>query len=102
MNGMRRVAFHLTALTSVGVGGWYMGKFSEQRQYSKDNETSVLSVTQIRNMPGLPLFGTVSAATPFTPAESYDNDMGSKVSSNITRVSQVGEKELAEGCLISP
>ncbi|TGZ55954.1 Endonuclease G, mitochondrial [Temnothorax longispinosus] len=88
MNGMRQIVFNLTALTSVGMGGWYLGKFSEQRRYSKDNETSVLSATHIRSMPGLPLFGTVSAATPLTPAES-DHDMGSKVSSTVTRVSQI-------------
>jgi len=90
MNSVKRIAFNLTALTSVGLGGWCLGKFSEQRQYSKDNETSVLSEVRIRNMPGLPLFGTVSAATPLTPAES-NHDMGSKVSSTVTRVSQVSE-----------
>lgn len=43
-------------------------------------------------MPGLPLFGTVSAATPLTPVES-NHDMGSEVSSTATRVSQVGEDQ---------
>jgi len=90
MNSVKRIAFNLTALSSVGLGGWCLGKFSEQRRYSKDNETSVLSEVRIRNMPGLPLFGTVSAATPLTPAES-NYDMGSKVSSTVTRVSQVSE-----------
>ncbi|XP_012537296.2 endonuclease G, mitochondrial [Monomorium pharaonis] len=85
---MRRAAFNLTALTSVALGGWYLGKFSEQRRYSEDNETCRLSAARIHNMPGLPVFGTVSAATPLTPAESNYN-MGSKVSSNVTRVSQI-------------
>ncbi|KAL6258872.1 hypothetical protein P5V15_010817 [Pogonomyrmex californicus] len=88
MNGISRVTFNLTALTSVGLGGWYLGKFSEQRRYSKDNETDGLSASQIRNMPGLPLFGTVSAATPLVPAEN-DHNMGSKVSSTAMRVSQI-------------
>lgn len=92
MNGIRRIAFNLTALTSVGLGGWYLGKFSEQRQYPKDNETRVLSTERIRSVPGLPLFGTVSAATPLTPVES-NHDMGSEVSSTATRVSQVGEDQ---------
>lgn len=87
MKGLRRIVYNLT-LTSVGMGGWYLGKLSEQRRYWKDNETSVLSATKIRNMPGLPLFGTVSAATPLTPAEN-DHDMGCKMSSTVARVSQV-------------
>lgn len=94
MNGMKQIMFNLTALTSVGMGGWYLGKLSEHRRCWKNNETSVLSARQIRNMPGLPLFGTVSAATPLTPAES-DHDMGSKLSSTIARVSQVGENQIS-------
>jgi len=86
---MKRIVFNLTALTSVGLGAWCLGKFSEQRRYSKDNETNVLSAVRFRNLPCLPLFGTVSAATPLTPVGS--NDMGSKVSSTATRVSQVSE-----------
>ncbi|XP_072745711.1 endonuclease G, mitochondrial [Anoplolepis gracilipes] len=90
MKGIRQVAFNLTALTSVGLGGWYLGKFSEQRRHSneKDNETSVLSRMPIQSMPGLPLFGTVSAATSLTFDES-NREMGSKVSSIATRVSQI-------------
>lgn len=95
MNGMKQIMFNLTALTSVGMGGWYLGKLSEQRRCWKNNETSVLSARQIRNMPGLPLFGTVSAATPLTPAGS-DHDMGSKLSSTVTRVSQVGENRVSD------
>ncbi|XP_011869319.1 PREDICTED: endonuclease G, mitochondrial [Vollenhovia emeryi] len=86
MNGMKQLALNLAALTSVGMGGWYLGKFSEQRRYSTDSGTSVLSAVQ--NMPGLPLFGTVSAATPFTPSEK-SCDMGSNLSSIATRVSQI-------------
>lgn len=90
MNGIRQIAFNLTTLTSVGLGGWYLGKFSEQRRHlnEKDNETSVLSRMPIRSMPGLPLFGTVSAATSLTSTES-NRQMGSQVSSIATRVSQV-------------
>jgi len=39
-------------------------------------------------MPGLPLYGTVSAATPLIPAEK-NSGMGSKLSSAAMRVSQV-------------
>ncbi|GAB1868116.1 Endonuclease [Camponotus japonicus] len=90
MNSIKQVAFNLTTLSSVGLGGWYLGKLSEQKRYSneKDNETSILSRIPIRSMPGLPLFGTVSAATSLTSAESI-REMGSKVSSIATRVSQI-------------
>lgn len=103
VKSIRKIAFNLTALTSVGLGGWCLGKYSEQRRYSRDNETSLLSATRIRNMPGLPLFGTVSAATPLTPAES-NYDMGSKMSSTATRVSQVSKphnRGSAQGLAIS-
>lgn len=94
MNSIKQVAFNLTTLSSVGLGGWYLGKLSEQKRYSneKDNETSILSRIPIRSMPGLPLFGTVSAATSLTSAESI-REMGSKVSSIATRVSQVSDSQ---------
>lgn len=94
MNDVRQVAFNLTTLISVGLGSWYLGKFSEQKRHSneKDNEMSILSRIPIRSMPGLPLFGTVSAATSLTSAES-NREMGSKVSSIATRMSQVSDRQ---------
>lgn len=85
MNISRRVIFNLTTLTSASLGGWYLGRCFEQKQRlnEEDNGTA-----RIQKLPGLPLFGTVSAATPFTPVEK-NFEMGTKVSI-ATRVSEVG------------
>ncbi|EZA46389.1 Endonuclease G, mitochondrial [Ooceraea biroi] len=90
MNSVKRAAYNLTTLVSVGLGGWYLGKYSEQRrgESQEDNGTSMLSIARTRNMPGLPLYGTISAATAVTPAER-NLEMGSKLSSAATRVSEI-------------
>jgi len=83
------MVFNLTTLSSASLGGWYFGRFFEQRQYLNEENNGIYasSTAGIRNMPGLPLFGTVSAAISLIPVES-NLEMGSKVSS-ATRVSQV-------------
>lgn len=86
MNISRRVIFNLTTLTSASLGGWYLGRYFEQKQRLNEEDNGT---TQIQKMPGLPLFGTVSAATPFTPVEK-NFEMGLKVSI-ATRVSEVGK-----------
>ncbi|XP_014482764.1 PREDICTED: endonuclease G, mitochondrial isoform X2 [Dinoponera quadriceps] len=90
MNSMSRVTLNLVTLSSVGLGGWYLGKFSERKRCSneKDNGTIKFSKARICNMPALPLFGTVTAATPLTPVENKP-EMGSKISSTAARISQV-------------
>lgn len=80
----------LSTFGSVGFVGWYCGKYSEQKLHlnteKDDSRTSIFH--NIRKMPGLPLFGTVSAATTFVPAES-GTEMGAKLSSTASRVSEV-------------
>lgn len=93
MNGASRVTFNLVTLTSVGLGGWCLGTFFERRRCSndKDNGTIEFSNARFRNMPALPLFGTVTAATTLTPVESKP-EMGAKLSSTAVRISQVMRK----------
>lgn len=93
MSGASRATLNFATLTSVGLGGWYLGRFFEQRRCTseKDSGTLVSPTTRICNMPALPLFGTVTAATPLSPIENKP-EMGSKVSSTAARVSQVMEK----------
>jgi len=91
MHRTKRIIYNFTTLASVGLGGWCLGKYSEQKRdenQNQDNGTSILSTVRIRKMPGLPLYGTVSAATPLKTAEN-NLGMGSKLSSAATRVSQV-------------
>ncbi|XP_017881641.1 endonuclease G, mitochondrial [Ceratina calcarata] len=92
MKAVTRLVLNLSAATSIGLTGWYVGKYTEQKRHLnaeiRDSGTSVFGNIQIKEMPGLPLFGTVSAASAFVPAESEVN-MGSKLSSTATRVSEI-------------
>lgn len=97
MKVFTKVILKVSTLSTVGFGGWYLGKYTEQnRQLNAENGNSgtcILSNINIKQMPGLPLFGTVSAATSFVPAESETN-MGPRLSSTVTRVSEVSKHYL--------
>ncbi|CAK9810875.1 Endonuclease G, mitochondrial [Anthophora quadrimaculata] len=89
MTTITRFIIKLSATTAIGISGFYLGKYSEQLNTGKrDSGTSVFSNVNIKEMPGLPLFGTVSAATAYIPKEN-EIDMGSKLSSTATRVSEI-------------
>ncbi|XP_076232410.1 endonuclease G, mitochondrial [Calliopsis andreniformis] len=91
MKTLTNIILKVSTLSTVGLGGWYLGKYSEKQQLNaekRNNGASIFSNVNIKNMPGLPLFGTVSAATAFVPAESEAN-MGIKSSSTATRVSEI-------------
>lgn len=57
---------HLAQLSAVGLGGYYIG------QYEKFNtkESILVDGKLLSSKPGLPIFGTVSAATPFTDSST--------------------------------
>lgn len=89
MTIITRIILKLSAATGVGFAGWCLGKFSEQKRHLnadiKNSGSHIISNVNIKEMPGLPLFGTVSAAVPM----EVDTNMGSKLSSTATRVSEV-------------
>ncbi|XP_046739850.1 endonuclease G, mitochondrial [Diprion similis] len=84
------MALKITALASVGLGGWYAGQlFEKWKHVPKDGncQTSFLSKFSIEKMPGLPIFGTVSAATPIG---SNNNDSYlTNPSTSASRTSQI-------------
>ncbi|XP_046419349.1 endonuclease G, mitochondrial [Neodiprion pinetum] len=84
------MALKITALTSVGLGGWYAGQLFEKWKHvqkDRDCQTSLLSEFSIERMPGLPIFGTVSAATPIG---SNNNDSHlTSLSTSTSRTSQI-------------
>lgn len=85
------MAMKISALTSVGLGGWYAGKKYERLQYSKiagSSEKCLAPNLGIHSLPALPIFGTVSAASPIVPGDQ-SVDMGSKLSTTASRVSEV-------------
>lgn len=87
-----RIIFKMSAVTTIGFGGWILGKYSEQKRHlnvaKEDDGLCIFSNTPVKKMPGLPLFGTVSAATAIVPTET-EIDMGSKLSATGKRVSEV-------------
>lgn len=80
-----------TAAGTTGVVGWFAGKYYEQQNRENDGRQVILSGTNVRSKPGLPIFGTVSAASPIVPVDSNSvtSDMGSKLSVAESRISQV-------------
>ncbi|XP_043274632.1 endonuclease G, mitochondrial [Venturia canescens] len=85
------LAMKITAFTSVGLGGWYAGKKYERSQHSKIGESieeCLAPNLSFPRLPALPIFGTVSAASPIVPADN-PVDMGSKLSTTTSRVSEI-------------
>ena len=93
MKNTRRMLIQLTTLTGVGFGAWYAGKYSEKKESTSiinndSSNTFALNVKNIRSRPALPIFGTVSAATPITVPDD-PADMGNKLSVQGSRINQV-------------
>lgn len=68
----RKKIFYLTQLSVVGLTGYCLGK------YNKSENSLFIDGRRVLSMPGLPIFGTVSAATPYQ--ESGSSSDGSRVS----------------------
>lgn len=65
---IRKRLFHLAQLAAVGFTGYLVGQ-NKDRLLS-DEERIVVDGRILKSMPGLPIFGTVSAATAFVEGGS--------------------------------
>ncbi|KAF4522475.1 hypothetical protein B566_EDAN002560 [Ephemera danica] len=74
----------ILALGSVGLGGWVCGTFSERYKLDSWNQ-NVLSTLQPK--PGLPIFSTVSAASPINPVPKPSQPINQPGKTN--RVSEI-------------
>ncbi|OXU19627.1 hypothetical protein TSAR_001220 [Trichomalopsis sarcophagae] len=84
--------------TGAGLAGWFAGKNYERhwgaagqqllRLQENDGRRSIAFGTNVKSMPGLPIFGTVSAASPIVPVDD-SADMGAKLAVPESRVSQI-------------
>lgn len=85
-----KVFLQIGSLTGVGLGGWFAGKHFERLNDEKDDKRvgGLFSNVNIKNKPCLPIFGTVSAATPIVPNNNQAN-MGAKLSVPGSRVTEV-------------
>jgi hypothetical protein len=91
----------VTALASAGLIGWFTGNLNERWKltqnackcvcFNENDEDDLLR--EIRRMPGLPIFGTVSAASPENKPSITERELvpleSSPVPSKSTRVSEV-------------
>lgn len=62
----RKKLLQIVQFSTVGVVGYYAGQFSTKSTSGEGQETLVIDGRSVTNMPGLPIFGTVSAAAPYT------------------------------------
>lgn len=67
----RKRLLNLAQLCAVGCTGYFAGQLSKNKEYDGENEITV-DGRRLKNMPGLPIFGTVSAATPYTESGPKD------------------------------
>lgn len=66
----RKGVVHFTQLVFVGFAGYHIGQNKDKIYYFLHEDSIVLDGKRIKKMPGLPVFGTVSAAAPFTDSSS--------------------------------
>lgn len=84
-----KIFLQIGTLTGVGLGGWFAGKHFERLNDEKDdNRGGIFSNVNIKKKPCLPIFGTVSAASPIEPAFDQAN-MGAKLSVSGSRITEV-------------
>ncbi|XP_058448112.1 endonuclease G, mitochondrial [Malaya genurostris] len=70
--------------SSVGIGSYLTGSYVERNHKKHEKEDYVKDLlTQVYSKPGLPIFGTVSAASPIPLEEK------STVPSNVSRIGQI-------------
>ncbi|KAK0179682.1 hypothetical protein PV327_005413 [Microctonus hyperodae] len=86
------IVLKLSAIATASIGGWYAGQNYERIQQlnnDKNKGVDIFSCSSFKSKPGIPLFGTVSAATPFIPDENNNSKMGSKFSSSSSRTAEI-------------
>lgn len=61
----RKRLFHVAQFAAIGVTGFYVGQNTEKINNFLYDDSIVVDGKRLKSMPGLPVFGTVSAATPY-------------------------------------
>ncbi|XP_066587245.1 endonuclease G, mitochondrial-like [Prorops nasuta] len=88
-----KAIFGLTALTGASFVGWVAGvqySLRTRNLHPAKRDDRLVVSENVRSMPGLPLFGTVSAASPILPSNGDVPEMGSKFSTvTASRISQI-------------
>lgn len=62
---IRKKVVYLAQLSAVGFTGYCFGIYNSRKDGFITENAVTINGRNIRSLPGLPIFGTVSAATPF-------------------------------------
>lgn len=63
----KKYIFQIAQLGAMGFSGYCLGSYvQKEKKCNVNGESIFVNGSVIKNMPGLPIFGTVSAATPFS------------------------------------
>uniref|UniRef100_A0A2A4JYS5 Endonuclease n=1 Tax=Heliothis virescens TaxID=7102 RepID=A0A2A4JYS5_HELVI len=62
----RKRLLHFAQLSAIGLTGFYVGQNTDKFNNNLWDDSIIVDGKRVKSMPGLPVFGTVSAATPFT------------------------------------
>lgn len=64
---------YIAQLSAVGLTGYYVGQNTDKFHNFLWNDSIIVDGKRLKSMPGLPVFGTVSAATPYTETGGTNN-----------------------------
>ncbi|KAH9637401.1 hypothetical protein HF086_012014 [Spodoptera exigua] len=67
---IRNRLLQIAQLSAVGLTGFYIGQNKDKFSNYNNDDSIIIDGKRLRSMPGLPVFGTVSAATPYTDSGS--------------------------------
>lgn len=79
---------NLGILATTGLSGWYLGQHSQKQHVQSQEDQSSNLFSKIPRLPGLPLYGTVSAATAVVPVDSNETVEG-RLSMPESRVAEI-------------
>lgn len=69
---IRNRLLHLAQLSAIGLTGYFVGQNKDKVCDILSGDSVVIDGKRIKSMPGLPVFGTVSAATPYMEVGGKD------------------------------
>lgn len=78
---MRTLLLRTASVSLATIGGFCFGTYFERQKKGENSENSFFL-----SLPGLPIFGIVSAAVPVSPQNELSSDLPKSIS---TRTSQV-------------
>lgn len=70
----RKKLLQVVQFSTIGVAGYYVGQLRAKPSSNEGEEALIINGRTVTSMPGLPIFGTVSAAAPFSDSGTTKTD----------------------------